>query len=266
MSTAQSIIDALTAHFQSLSPPSLVALELQSPDAWIGGDHLSPGLQERCVPPHIVEALNVWLTEQCESHISGRTSSHDLPSPFVDCAPDPPLRRSPFGPLLDSVPGGSPGAPANPATVSHPFIDTPVRDVLASAPIQFTEGGPVRFVEMPLDVYCARLKQMVSQGRFEHIGPASIRLEGATAWGCLAPCGSLVNCAGEQAQAEVWCPLPCGQPHSIFPWSSQGCGQVLVAHFLKVGLLRQNRSARQFNETRFRIRWLHLSNPHSRAR
>ena len=151
-----------------------------------GGDHLSPGLQERCVPPHIVEALNVWLAEQCESHISGRTSSHAFPSPFVDGAPDPPLHRSPFGHLVDSVPGGSAGAPANPASVSHSFIDTSVREVQTPASIQFTEGGPVRltrFVEMPLDVYYARLNQMVSQGRFEHIGRASIRLEGATAWG-----------------------------------------------------------------------------------
>ena len=47
---SQSIIDALTAHSQSLSPQSPVALELQSPDAWTWSDHLPAGLQERCVP------------------------------------------------------------------------------------------------------------------------------------------------------------------------------------------------------------------------
>ena len=63
---SQPIIDALTAHSQSLSPQSPVALELQSPDAWTGSDHLPAGLQERCVPAHIMEALHVWLTAQCE--------------------------------------------------------------------------------------------------------------------------------------------------------------------------------------------------------
>ena len=40
-----------------------------------------------------------------------------------------------------------------------------------------------RFVEMSLDSYHAHLNQMISQGRFEHVGRVSIRLEGATAWG-----------------------------------------------------------------------------------
>ena len=79
------------------------------------------------------------------------------------------------------------GVQANSEIVPHPFTDAPVRGVqtVASAPLQFTEGGPVRltrFVEVPLDACYARLNQMVSQSRFEHIGRASIRLEGA-AWG-----------------------------------------------------------------------------------
>ena len=36
---------------------------------------------------------------------------------------------------------------------------------------------------MSLDSYYAHLNQMIRQGRFEHIGHASIRLQGATAWG-----------------------------------------------------------------------------------
>ena len=33
---------------------------------------------------------------------------------------------------------------------------------------------------------------------------------------------------------EVWCSVPCGQPHCIFPSSSQGCRQVLVVHLRKL--------------------------------
>ena len=40
-----------------------------------------------------------------------------------------------------------------------------------------------RFVEIPLDSYYARVQEMIQGGRFEHIGRASIRLEGSTAWG-----------------------------------------------------------------------------------
>ena len=70
------IINSLTTHFQSPSRQSSVALELQSPDAWSGSNHLSARLQESCVPPEVVEALNVWLTGHCDSHASGRTSAH----------------------------------------------------------------------------------------------------------------------------------------------------------------------------------------------
>ena len=40
-----------------------------------------------------------------------------------------------------------------------------------------------RFVEMPLDVYYARVNGMIQPGVFEDIGRATIRLEGGTAWG-----------------------------------------------------------------------------------
>ena len=52
--------------------------------------------------------------------------------------------------------------------------------------------------------------------------------------GVLALCGSLVSRAGELTQVEVWCSLPCGQPHSDVPWRSQGCSRVLVAHLRKL--------------------------------
>ena len=50
----------------------------------------------------------------------------------------------------------------------------------------FLEGRPVRltrFVEMSLDKYYATVNEMITVGRFEHIGHASIRVEGTTAWG-----------------------------------------------------------------------------------
>ena len=86
---------------------------------------------------------------------------------------------------------------------------------------------------MPFDVYYARLNQMVSQGRFEHIGRASIRFEGATARGVWLRVDHWSIAMEKRPQVKVWRLLPCGQPHSIFPWSSQRCAQVLVfvAHF-----------------------------------
>ena len=95
LSTAQDIIDSLIAHFRTFSPQTSVALELQRPDSSAGRDHLSSGLQERCVSQHMLEALNVWLTDQCEFS-DVRTSPPVVPSPFVRSAPDPLLPRSPF--------------------------------------------------------------------------------------------------------------------------------------------------------------------------
>ena len=154
-------------------------------------DHLSSGLQERCVPRHILEALNVWLTDQCESHSVDRTSRPVIPSPFVRSAPDPPRPRSPFGPLsqpgqvFNVVPKGGNLPPSSPVVASHPFVGVPTQGGQPPATVQFSGGGPVRltrFVEMSLDSYYAHLNQMISLGRFEHIGRASIHLERATAW------------------------------------------------------------------------------------
>ena len=46
------------------------------------------------------------------------------------------------------------------------------------------EAGPVRltrFVDMSLETYYASVSNMVSAGQFEHIGRATIRIEGASA-------------------------------------------------------------------------------------
>ena len=146
------IINSLTIYFQSPSRQSSVALELQSPDAWSGSNHLSARLQDSCVcvPPEVVEALNVWLTGHCESHASRQNQ--------CTCC-----------------------------TSSGSFAPTHwcSRSWTPNSPIQFS-GGPVRltgFVKMPLDTCCAHWNLMVSQGRLEHIGRAKNRPEGTTAWG-----------------------------------------------------------------------------------
>ena len=129
-------------------------------------------------------------------------------------------RSSVFGLLLQLVHESIPvprdrnlDAPANPPIVSHPLVLQVLQvdgyQTHTSAAIQSCEGGLVRltrFVEMPLDACCAG--KMPLRGVF----------------------GSVVNRHGEQTQVEVWCSLPCGQPHSDFPRRSQGCSQVLDAH------------------------------------
>ena len=97
-----------------------------------------------------------------------------------------------FGPLSQPdqvpnlVPAGGNLPASSPAVASHPFVGLPTQGGQPPATVQFSERGPVRltrFVEMSLDSCYAHLIQMISQGRFEHIGRASIRLVGATAWG-----------------------------------------------------------------------------------
>ena len=165
LSTAQDIIDSLIAHFRAMSLQSTVALELQRPESWAGGDHLSPGLQERCVPRHVFEALNVWLTDQCASS-DVRTSPPVEPSPFIRNAPDPPVPRSPFGLLVQPdqvpnvVPAGGNLPASSPVVASHPFVGVPTQGGQSPATVQFAEGGPVRltrFVEMSLDSYNAQV-------------------------------------------------------------------------------------------------------------
>ena len=57
----------LRSHTSSCCHPGLRSFwSCRGSDAWTGSDHLPAGSQERCVPTHIMEALNVWLTAQCE--------------------------------------------------------------------------------------------------------------------------------------------------------------------------------------------------------
>ena len=72
----------------------------------------------------------------------------------------------------------------DPPVVSSPFVNLSSSGN-PSLVVPFAEAGPVRltrFVEMSLDSY-AHLNGMVSSGAFQHIGRASIRVEGTSAWG-----------------------------------------------------------------------------------
>ena len=102
------------------------------------------------------------------------------------------LYRDPlFGPFVQPnkvpnvVPAGRNLPTSSPVVASHPFVGVPTQRQ-SPATVLFSERGPVRFtrfVEMSLDSHCAHLNEMISQGRIEHIGRASIHLEKATAWG-----------------------------------------------------------------------------------
>ena len=103
---------------------------------------------------HLHSAL---LLRSCRSHVMGRRPPQQqahvrLPS------------RSPFqsgSPVVEarSVPTGSGGV------------------TLEAGPVRLT-----RFVEMSLEHHYSTVNAMVNEGRFEHIGRATIRVEGASAW------------------------------------------------------------------------------------
>ena len=164
--------------------------------------HLSGAVQEMCIPAHVSESLEIWSAQQCVQFGQGVTvaiaSGH--PSPFLQISGEStPLPRFPFQnvPPTEERPSVSSAGGPSPMQVSHPFVSIPdvTEGVQCANPapqssnhtlLNFPEGGPVRltrFVEIPLDSYYARVQEMIQAGRFEHIGRASIRLEGRSAWG-----------------------------------------------------------------------------------
>ena len=191
MTHAAAIVDSLAGHFQSFSPQSQIAQVLQSQSSWVGGEHLSGPQQELCVPPSVLDSLSTWLATQCEQFASGphQVAAVVSPSPFLNMQVETPVAspRSPFqNAVVNPIDTSGPGSPI---VVSNPFVTMPVAaeppPSQSTYPFQFPEGGPVRltrFVEMPLDVYYARVNGMIQSGVFEDIGRATIRL-GGTAWG-----------------------------------------------------------------------------------
>ena len=94
----------------------------------------------------------------------------------------------PISPFAADAPITAPPVPA-PPTVSSPFVNLEGRQVESARTVHpevHPEAGPVRltrFVDMSLETYHASVSDMVSAGQFEHIGRATIRIEGASAWG-----------------------------------------------------------------------------------
>ena len=151
-------------------------------------------------------ALHSWLSAQCDGFLNRGsvvppTTDIDVPeaasvatnplntstslpsSPRLVDNQVPPSTVSPFSLAAPPVPTQNPAPPV----VSNPFVDLhPNTESSHSGPPSFSEGGPVRLtrlVEMSLDTYYATVNEMIAAGRFEHIGHASIRVEGTTAWG-----------------------------------------------------------------------------------
>ena len=101
---------------------------------------------------------------------------------------------SPISPFAADAPVAAPPVPA-PSTVPSPFVNLEGRQVSSTRTRAHEEvhpeAGPVRptrFVDMSLEKYCATVSNMVSAGQFEHIGRATIRIEGASTRLFLAPC------------------------------------------------------------------------------
>ena len=154
-----------------------------------------------CIPAHVSQSLEIWLAQQCAQFGQGVPTAIPAghPSPFLQSSGESiPLPRSPFQnvPPAEERPSVSSAGGPSPMQVSHPFVTVPdvTGGVQCATPapqslnhtLNFPEGGPVRltrFVEISLDSYYARVQEMIQAGRFEHIGRASIRLEGSTAWG-----------------------------------------------------------------------------------
>ena len=139
------------------------------------------------------------------------------PSPFLNMQVETPVARprSPFqNAVVNPVDTSGPGSPI---VVSHPFVTMPVAaeppPSQSTSPFQFPEGGPVRltrFVEMPLDVYHARVDGMIQSWVFEDIGRTTIRLERGTAWCCVVPHRPLEYSSSSKAAIEMWGPLSFG--------------------------------------------------------
>ena len=88
--------------------------------------------------------------------------------------------------------------------------------------VPFAEGGPVRltrFVEMSLDSFYAHLNGMVSSGVFQHIGRASIRVEGTCAWGVW------LRIDHWSQRCEIWCISWCICARQTSNKTPEGCSQ-----------------------------------------
>ena len=196
MSTAAAIINSLTSHFHSLSPQSAVALELQSPNTW-SGVTISQLVCRRGVfsSHHRITECMVGSTVRGPCFYIWQHRCAYFAEPIPQHCNGPSVGPIPVWPSCARAGHhSSTGRGQSFACVSESngcFAPIP----LALLPMvtkhlclrQFNSLKEVRrltrYVEMSLDTYYARLNRTVSQGRFKHIGRATFRLEGATAWG-----------------------------------------------------------------------------------
>ena len=229
MTHAAAIVDSLASHFQSL-PPSLMSRKScrVSPLGLVVNISLRPRTRILCsticvgFPEHMfgdpMRIVREWTT-------SGSVTEVPSPSPFVNMQVETPLTspRSPFqnaghNPVETSGPG-------SPIVVSHPFaMPVAAEPHLPQSLFQFPVGGPVRltrFVEMPFDVYYARVNGMIQSGFFflktlDELH--TVRLEGGTAWGVWLRINHWSTAFGSKASIEMWGPLSFGQRDSVIPW------------------------------------------------
>ena len=195
-SRARDVIHAFADHFSSLASDNPLAVTLSSQVSWgPSGDHLKACIQEALTPPHITSTPEVWLTSQAGS----------FEEPLAPTAPAPPSSApsDPSHPRSSLPPGRRPwlllglnslhNLVRNPSTVllSQTFLSRQLHLLKLMVPFKTArrpspEVGPVRltrFLEMSTDVYCATVNSLIAAGRFNHIGEASVLLEGQTACG-----------------------------------------------------------------------------------
>ena len=193
------VIEAWTEHFMGFSSSDPRAVALTSRESWgVGGDHLSPQLQESMVPGEVLSMMTVWLTAQVsqfqrDSQVPDSPTHTDSPFNQPDVSVVPPAQgRSPFNDVQPTS-----GAVSESVVVSHLFahvvsptdLPRPAQSTsltVTAAPEVVAGAGPrrlTRFLEMPRDPVYSTLRGLINAGRFNHIGHPNVRLEGQTAWG-----------------------------------------------------------------------------------
>ena len=195
------VIEALAAHYLGFSSSDPRAVALSSRESWrVGGDHLSPQLQESVVPGEVLSMMAVLMTAQVsqfqrDSEVPDSSMLTDSPfnQPGVSVVPLA-WGRSPFNGVQPTS-----GAVNEGVEVSHPFVHVvnptnsprPAQStsLTVTAPPEVVPGaGPrrlTRFLEMPRDLFHYTVRGLINAGRFNHIGHPNVRLEGQTALGWL---------------------------------------------------------------------------------
>ena len=149
------VIEALVAHFSGFSSSDPRAITLSSRESWgVGGDHLSPLLQESVVPGEVLSMMTLWLTEQVAQFQrdsvpnSPKHTNSLFNQPGASVVP-PAQAPSPFN-------GGqpTPGVVSGGVVVSHLFLRVVNPTDLPAPSTSFTAvngAGPRRLTPLPID-------------------------------------------------------------------------------------------------------------------